>query len=43
MLRLYSLAVMLAALSGQVSAAIGPTAILPISNQIISPDGFRRS
>ena len=43
-MRLYSLAVILAGLSGKVSAAtIGPTANLQIANQNISPDGFRRS
>ena len=44
MMRLSSFAVILAALSGKVSAAtIGPTANLQIVNQIISPDGFQRS
>jgi hypothetical protein len=43
MIRLHSLAVILAALLGKVSAAIGPTANLQIVNRIIAPDGFRRS
>jgi len=42
-MRLYSLAVILTALSGTVSAVIGPTADLPIVNRDISPDGFLRS
>ena len=43
MMRLYSLAVILTALLGKVSAAIGPTANLQIVNQKIAPDGFQRS
>jgi len=42
MMWLYSLSLILAALSGSVSA-IGPRANLPIVNRIIAPDGFRRS
>jgi hypothetical protein len=42
MKHLYSLAVILAALSGKVSA-IGTFAFLPIVNQKISPDGYERS
>ncbi|KAH9979129.1 laccase [Russula compacta] len=43
MMRLCSLALILAALSGKVSAAIGPTATLPIFNGNIAPDGYNRS
>jgi len=46
MMRLSSLAVILAALSDQISAAeipIGPKAVLPIVNKKISPDGYERS
>lgn len=43
MMRLYSLSVILVVLSGKASAAIGPTATLPIVNRIVAPDGFRRS
>ncbi|KAH9059206.1 laccase [Lactarius vividus] len=37
------LLVYLSAVPGRVSAAIGPTVNLQISNRIIAPDGFRRS
>ncbi|KAI0290169.1 laccase [Russula brevipes] len=44
MMRLLSLVVTLAALSGKVSAvAIGPTTDLPIKNGMVSPDGFSRA
>ncbi|KAF8492202.1 laccase [Russula emetica] len=43
MIRLFSLAVILVTLSGNVSAAIGPNGVLPIVNRDIAPDGFRRS
>jgi hypothetical protein len=46
MMPLSSLAVILAALSGQISIAkpsIGPKAVLPIVNKKISPDGYSRS
>ena len=42
MIRLFCLAVILVTLSGNVSAAIGPSGLLPIVNQEISPDGYRR-
>jgi len=44
MMRLFSLVVILATLSGNVSAVtIGPVANLPIVNKIIAPDGYLRS
>ncbi|KAI0000119.1 laccase T2 copper depleted [Russula compacta] len=43
MSRLRSLALLLAAVAGGVSAAIGPGATLPIVNDVIAPDGFIRS
>ena len=43
MIRLFSLVVILVTLSGNVSAAIGPNGLLPIVNQDIAPDGYRRS
>ncbi|KAF8469267.1 laccase [Russula ochroleuca] len=42
MIRLFSLAVIVATLSGIVSAVIGPFAVLPIVNAIIAPDGHSR-
>jgi hypothetical protein len=42
MMRLFSLAVTLAALAGSVSASIDPIR-LPIVNRVIKPDGFNRS
>jgi hypothetical protein len=42
MLQLRSLALLLAAIVGGVSAAIGPGADLPIVNRNIAPDGFLR-
>jgi hypothetical protein len=38
-----SLLLLLAAVSGGVSASIGPGATLPIVNTNISPDGFTRA
>jgi hypothetical protein len=44
MMQLSSLAVILASISDQISAAkIGPKAVLPIVNRKISPDGYERS
>jgi hypothetical protein len=43
MILFFSLAVILVTLSGNVSAAIGPNALLPIVNRDIAPDGYRRS
>lgn len=42
MLQLRGLALLLVALSGSASAAIGPGATLPIVNANIAPDGFPR-
>ncbi|KAF8259959.1 laccase 1A [Lactarius quietus] len=42
MVLLRSLFVPLSVLSGRVSAAIGPAAVLKITNDIVSPDGFSR-
>jgi hypothetical protein len=42
MIRLFSLALILTTLSANVSAVIGPFAVLPIINKIIAPDGFFR-
>ena len=42
MVRLRSLAVLLAAISGRVSAAIGPIANLTVANAVVAPDGFPR-
>jgi hypothetical protein len=42
MLRLRELALLLVAVSGSASAAIGPGATLSIVNENIAPDGFER-
>jgi hypothetical protein len=42
MLQLHELALLLFAVSGSASAAIGPGANLPIVNANIAPDGFPR-
>ena len=42
MLQLHSFVFLLAALSGGVSASIGPVADLQIVNKVIAPDGFSR-
>lgn len=43
-MRLFSLAVALATLSGKVSAVVvGPNAYFPIQNGDIAPDGYNRS
>jgi hypothetical protein len=42
MLRLRELALLLVAVSGSASAAIGPGATLAVVNANIAPDGFRR-
>lgn len=43
MILLFSLAVILATLSENVSAAIGPNSLLPVVNRGIAPDGYRRA
>lgn len=43
MIQLRELALLLVAVSGSASAAIGPVATLPIVNSVIAPDGFPRS
>jgi hypothetical protein len=42
MLQLRELALLLVAVSGSASAALGPGATLPIVNKNIAPDGFLR-
>ena len=42
MLQLRSFVLLLATLSGSVSASIGPVADLQIVNEVIAPDGFNR-
>jgi hypothetical protein len=42
MSQLRTLALLLVAVTGGVSAAIGPGATLPIVNAVIAPDGFTR-
>ena len=43
MVCLRTLFVLLPVLSGRVSAAIGPTAVLKIGNADVAPDGYRRT
>jgi hypothetical protein len=43
MVWLRSLIVLLPVMSGRVSAAIGPTAVLEIQNADVAPDGFTRT
>ena len=43
MVCLRTLFVLLPVLSGRVYAAIGPTALLQIGNNIVAPDGFSRT
>ena len=43
MVCLPTLFVLLPALSGRAFAAIGPTAVLQIGNDIVAPDGYGRT
>ena len=43
MVCLRTLFVLLPVLSGKVFAAIGPTAVLQIVNDVVAPDGFNRT
>ena len=43
MMWLRSLFVLLSVISGRVSAAIGPTAVLQIGNADVAPDGYGRT